>query len=138
MQGGDRRPKRPRLDHSTAQNDHSEKPLIMQDQEALAKTHSRWEKGASMLTFSLLSETSDFPLVSRFTTDEAGETNRNALVVGSSSSVLRDIMKEIKHASVASLATSRKAGSEDCASDSSDLYSDLESSDDETGETKGA
>ena len=38
MQGGDRRPKRPRLDHSIAQNDHSEKPLIMQDQEALAKT----------------------------------------------------------------------------------------------------
>ena len=137
MQGGDRRPKRPRLDHSIAQNDHSEKPLIMQDQEALAKTHSKWEKGASMLTFSLLSESSDFPLVSRFTTDEAGETNRNALVVGSSSSVLRDIMKEIKHASVASPATSKKADLEGHASDSSDLYSDLESSDDETGETKG-
>ena len=138
MQGGDRRPKRPRLDHSIAQNDHSEKPLIMQDQEALAKIHSKWEKGASMLTFSLLPKTSDFPLVSRFTTNDAGETSRNVLVVGSSESVLRDIMKEIKHASVASLATSKKAGSEDRASDSSDLYSDLESSDDETGETKCA
>ena len=47
-------------------------------------------------------------------------------------------MKETKHASVDTTTGSKNVGLEGHASNSSDLYSDLESSDDETGETKGA
>ena len=73
MQGGDRRSKRPKLDRSPTQDNHVERPLNMLSEEALAKTHSRWKKGASVLTFSVLPGTNDFPLVSRFTADEEGE-----------------------------------------------------------------
>ena len=58
--------------------------------------------------------------MSRFTADEEGGRSRNALVVGSSGSVLREIMKETKHASVDTTRIQR-CWPEGHASDSSDF-----------------